>query len=71
MAPSPQCSALNAAINRQGVTYAQLAQRVGVSEQRVIDVVTGKDVATTTEFNALASALGITNAPHDAAHATK
>ncbi|TFY64539.1 hypothetical protein EVG20_g5916 [Dentipellis fragilis] len=72
MAPSPQCTALAAAISRKGVSYGQLAGQLGTTEQHVIDIVTGKTTATTAEFNSLARALGITDVPpHDGAHSTK
>ncbi|KAA1472673.1 hypothetical protein DENSPDRAFT_881438 [Dentipellis sp. KUC8613] len=72
MAPSPQCTALAAAINRTGVSYGQLAGQLGTTEQHVIDIVTGKTPATTAEFNSLARALGITDVPpHTGAHTTK
>ncbi|EMD36454.1 hypothetical protein CERSUDRAFT_51900 [Gelatoporia subvermispora B] len=55
-----------------GLSYSQIAQQVGTSEQHVIDVCTGKTVPTQAEFDALARALDIKSAPpHDAAHATK
>ncbi|OJT07081.1 hypothetical protein TRAPUB_2113 [Trametes pubescens] len=72
MAPNPQCAALAAAKEKKGLSYAQIAQKIGQPEQHVIDVCTGAATPTTAEFNALASALGITSAPpHDAAHTTK
>ncbi|KIK57332.1 hypothetical protein GYMLUDRAFT_246982 [Collybiopsis luxurians FD-317 M1] len=71
MAPDPKCSAVNAALQRSGMTYGQLASRVGVSEQRVITICTGADRPTDSEFNALASALGMANVPHSGAHTTK
>ncbi|KAI0323755.1 hypothetical protein GY45DRAFT_1376092 [Cubamyces sp. BRFM 1775] len=72
MAPNPQCAALAAAMQKQGLSYAQVAQKIGKSEQHVIDICTGAATPTTDEFNALARALGITSAPpHDAAHSTK
>ncbi|GAW10572.1 MAG: hypothetical protein NXY57DRAFT_764514 [Lentinula lateritia] len=71
MAPDPQCAALNAAKNRTGLSYSQIAARINKPEQHVIDVCTGTVRPTTAEFNALARALGITDAPpHDSAHAT-
>ncbi|EGN94494.1 hypothetical protein SERLA73DRAFT_188428 [Serpula lacrymans var. lacrymans S7.3] len=71
MAPT-SCSALNAAITRTGLSYAQIATQVGVPEQRVVEIVTGKATATNEEFANLSRALGITqSAPHDSAHVTK
>ncbi|KZT70637.1 hypothetical protein DAEQUDRAFT_667449 [Daedalea quercina L-15889] len=69
MAPNPQCSALAAAKDKKGLSYSQIAQQIGISEQRVIDICTGAVVPTTGEFNSLASALDIKSAPpSDSAH---
>ncbi|KAK0475827.1 hypothetical protein IW261DRAFT_1567615 [Armillaria novae-zelandiae] len=72
MAPNPQCAALAAAKEKKGVSYATIASQIGDSEQRVIDICTGKVKPTSTEFNAIAQVLGIssTSAPHDGVHAT-
>ncbi|TDL20312.1 hypothetical protein BD410DRAFT_791100 [Rickenella mellea] len=71
MAPSPQCSALAAAQRKTGLSYKEIAAKIGKDEQHVIDVCTGKVTPTQSEFDALAQALGITSAPpHDRAHAT-
>ena len=37
MAPNPQCSALAAAKERKGFSYADIATKIGKSEQHVID----------------------------------
>jgi len=72
MAPNPQCVALANAKDKKGLTYAQIAQLVGQSEQHVIDVCTGKVTPTKSEFDALAKALDIKDTPpHDSAHVTK
>jgi len=72
MAPNPQCSALAAAKTRSNMSYADIANKIGQSEQHVIDICTGTQKPTTNEFNALATALGIqSQAPAIAAHATK
>ncbi|KAI0916258.1 hypothetical protein AcW1_009916 [Taiwanofungus camphoratus] len=69
MAPSPQCSALAAAKDKKGLSYGQIATQLNVSEQRVIDICTGAAVPTTSEFNSLASVLGIkAPVPQDSAH---
>ncbi|TFK36280.1 hypothetical protein BDQ12DRAFT_687142 [Crucibulum laeve] len=72
MAPNPQCSALAAAKEKSGLSYAAIAQKIGKSEQHVIDICTGQQAPTTDEFNNLAKALGISagTAPHDSAHKT-
>ncbi|KAK1229250.1 hypothetical protein PQX77_006745 [Marasmius sp. AFHP31] len=71
MAPDPQCAALNAAKTKKGLSYAQIAEKIGQTEQHVTDICTGKQKPTQAEFNALATALDITTpAPHDSAHAT-
>ncbi|PCH38938.1 hypothetical protein WOLCODRAFT_167714 [Wolfiporia cocos MD-104 SS10] len=70
MAPNPQCSALAAAKDKKGLSYSQIASQIGISEQRVVDICTGAAVATTGEFNSLATVLDIkTPPPHDSAHA--
>ncbi|GJE92422.1 hypothetical protein PsYK624_085760 [Phanerochaete sordida] len=72
MAPNPQCAAVAAAKEKSGLSYADIAGKIGQSEQHVIDVCTGKTTPTKDEFDALARALNITAPPpHDAAHATK
>ncbi|OCH90203.1 hypothetical protein OBBRIDRAFT_793519 [Obba rivulosa] len=72
MAPNPQCAALAAAKERKGLSYSQIAQQLGSSEQHVIDVCTGKSTPTQAEFDALARVLDIKSAPpHDSAHSTK
>ncbi|EKM53228.1 uncharacterized protein PHACADRAFT_259437 [Phanerochaete carnosa HHB-10118-sp] len=72
MAPNPQCAALAAAKEKQGLSYADIAAKIGKPEQHVIDVCTGKVTPTSEEFNSLATALDIKERPpHDAAHATQ
>ncbi|KAJ7491122.1 hypothetical protein FB451DRAFT_1389857 [Mycena latifolia] len=72
MAPNPQCSALAAAKNKSGMSYGDIASRIGRSEQEVINICTGAQKPTAAEFNALATALGIqSSAPAISAHATK
>ncbi|KAJ7118901.1 hypothetical protein C8R44DRAFT_624990 [Mycena epipterygia] len=72
MAPNPQCTALAAAKDRSGLSYGDIAGKIGKTEQHVIDICTGAQKPTTDEFNALARALGIQSAPPaDSAHATK
>ncbi|KAE9399602.1 hypothetical protein BT96DRAFT_820316 [Gymnopus androsaceus JB14] len=71
MAPDPQCAALNAAKTRTGMSYAEIAAKIGQPEKHVIDVCTAKTKPTEAEFKALATALGITdNVPHSGVHAT-
>ncbi|KAL0958981.1 hypothetical protein HGRIS_014296 [Hohenbuehelia grisea] len=70
MAPNPQCSALAAAKDKKGLSYAQIANKIGQNEQHVIDVCTGKVTPTEAEFNALAQVLGIQNVPHQGVHQT-
>ncbi|KAK7692005.1 hypothetical protein QCA50_005410 [Cerrena zonata] len=72
MAPNPQCAALAAAKDRKGLSYTQIAQQLGSTEQHVVDICTGATIPTTAEFNSLAKVLDITSsAPHDNAHKTK
>jgi len=72
MDPNPQCSALAAAKVKSGMSYADIAARIGKNEQHVIDICTGAQKPTTDEFNALARVLGIQSSPPaNSAHATK
>ncbi|PFH48816.1 hypothetical protein AMATHDRAFT_64577 [Amanita thiersii Skay4041] len=65
----PMCKAVAAAKARTGLSYADIAGKVGSSEQHVIDICTGSKKPTQAEFDALARALGITTPlPHDSAH---
>ncbi|RDB26182.1 hypothetical protein Hypma_006097 [Hypsizygus marmoreus] len=69
MAPDPQCTALAAAKDKSGLSYADIGAKIGKSEQHVIDICTGKAKPTTSEFDALAKALNIkSSVPHDGAH---
>ncbi|KAG6877941.1 hypothetical protein C0993_001798 [Termitomyces sp. T159_Od127] len=61
MAPDPQCTAVAAAKQKSGLSYAAIAAKIGLTEQHVIDICTGSKRPTTTEFEALAKALGITS----------
>ncbi|KAJ7581588.1 hypothetical protein C8J56DRAFT_957781 [Mycena floridula] len=71
MAPDPQCAALAAAKDKKGLSYAQIASQTGETEQKVIDICTGKTTPTKAQFDALAKVLGITSAPpKDSSHAT-
>lgn len=72
MAPNPQCVALANAKEKKGLSYADIAAKIGKDEQHVIDVCTGKVTPTAAEFNALAVALDIKETPpHDSAHSTQ
>ncbi|KAF9223124.1 hypothetical protein BS17DRAFT_818016 [Gyrodon lividus] len=70
MAPSHECTAVASAMQRKGLSYAQLASQVRSTEQRVQQICTGQVHPTQAEFNSLAQVLGIANAPRHAAHAT-
>ncbi|PPQ66917.1 hypothetical protein CVT26_010006 [Gymnopilus dilepis] len=70
MAPDPRCTALSNVMKKQGVTYAQIATKIGSSEQHVIDVLTGSSRPTDAEFKSIASALGLSDVPHTGVHAT-
>ncbi|KAN0125850.1 hypothetical protein V8E52_001057 [Russula decolorans] len=71
MSSEIQCTALNNAIKAKGYSLPQVAQNVGSSEQRVRDIVSGRERPTQQEFNKLATSLGIANqAPHNSDHAT-
>ncbi|GLB40940.1 putative helix-turn-helix XRE-family like proteins [Lyophyllum shimeji] len=69
MAPDPQCTALAAAKEKSGLSYADIAQKINKSEQHVIDICTGKQKPNKDEFDALAKALNITApVPRDNSH---
>ncbi|KAF8329230.1 hypothetical protein F5887DRAFT_956745 [Amanita rubescens] len=69
MAPNPQCAALAAAKAKSGLSYGQIAEKIGTNEQHVIDICTGAKKPTASEFTSLANVLNITDAlPHDSAH---
>ncbi|KAF8628302.1 hypothetical protein AX17_006005 [Amanita inopinata Kibby_2008] len=69
MAPDPQCAAVAAAKDRSGLSYSQIASKIGSTEQHVIDICTGTQRPSAAEFQALAVALGITTPlPHNSAH---
>ncbi|KAF8884406.1 hypothetical protein CPB84DRAFT_1964966 [Gymnopilus junonius] len=70
MAPDPRCTALAAVMQKQGVTYAQLATKIGTNEKHVTDVLTGSSRPTDAEFKAIATALGLTDVPHTGVHST-
>ncbi|KZT08046.1 uncharacterized protein LAESUDRAFT_677285 [Laetiporus sulphureus 93-53] len=69
MAPNPQCTALAAAKDKKGISYSEIASKLHLSEQRIIDICTGAAVPTTGEFDSLAQVLDIKSTPpHDSAH---
>ncbi|KAH0828715.1 hypothetical protein J3R83DRAFT_3121 [Lanmaoa asiatica] len=63
-----QCSAIVNAMNAKGYSYDKLAGQVGMPQQRVVDVLTGKAKPTQQEFGSIASALGLSN---NTVHAAK
>ncbi|KAF5339820.1 hypothetical protein D9611_009146 [Ephemerocybe angulata] len=71
MAPDPKCAAISAAQKRTGLSYADIATKIGSTESRVTQIVTGSALATDDEFKALAKALDITDSvPHAGVHQT-
>ncbi|TFK18440.1 hypothetical protein FA15DRAFT_760610 [Coprinopsis marcescibilis] len=71
MAPDPQCAALAAAKTRTGLSYADIASKIGSTEARVTELCTGANRPTAAEFAALAKALDITSPPPaNSSHAT-
>jgi len=70
MAPAdPTCSRVASAKEKSGLSYAQIANKIGQSEQHVINVCTGKTTPTANEYKELADALGMTTQiPHNAKH---
>ncbi|TFL03114.1 hypothetical protein BDV98DRAFT_603428 [Pterulicium gracile] len=69
--PAPQCTALAAAKEKKGLSYEEIAAKIGKDKDHVINVCTGKVKPTEDEFNALAVALDVQQVPHTGAHATK
>ncbi|EAU86618.1 hypothetical protein CC1G_07276 [Coprinopsis cinerea okayama7 len=69
MAPNPQCAALAAAKARTGLSYADIAAKIGSTEQRVTEICTGTTRPSAEEFQKLATALDIKDPiPSDSAH---
>ncbi|KAH8826372.1 hypothetical protein DL96DRAFT_1607806 [Flagelloscypha sp. PMI_526] len=69
MAPNPLCVAVANAKDKSGLSYADIATKIGTNEQHVIDICTATKSPTKAEFDALATTLGITDAPpKDDAH---
>ncbi|EUC56661.1 DNA-binding helix turn-helix protein [Rhizoctonia solani AG-3 Rhs1AP] len=65
------CSHLVDAMNKKGWDYQKVATELGLSEEHIKDVFTGKSKPTPVEFNAILKVLGVNeNPPHDASHAT-
>ncbi|KAH6909894.1 hypothetical protein BKA70DRAFT_1561531 [Coprinopsis sp. MPI-PUGE-AT-0042] len=71
MAPDPQCSALAAAKNKSGLSYADIASKIGSTEARVTEICTSSQKPSTEEFEALARALNLTIPPAHEAAVTK
>ncbi|KAH7338956.1 hypothetical protein B0J17DRAFT_659296 [Rhizoctonia solani] len=58
-------------MNKKGWDYQKVATELGLSEDHVKDVFTGKTKPTPVEFNAILGVLKINEEPpHDGAHAT-
>ncbi|KIJ16216.1 hypothetical protein PAXINDRAFT_168745 [Paxillus involutus ATCC 200175] len=70
MPPSHQCAAVSGAMQRKGLSYAQLASQIGLTEHRVQQICNGAVHPSQAEFNSLARVLGLTSAPSDSAHRT-
>ncbi|KAF9044224.1 hypothetical protein BJ165DRAFT_1479897 [Panaeolus papilionaceus] len=65
----PRCTAVANAKKNSGLSYSQIAAKLGKSEQHVIDICTGTSRPNDAEFKALADALGITGPlPTDSNH---
>ncbi|KIM59879.1 hypothetical protein SCLCIDRAFT_1217321 [Scleroderma citrinum Foug A] len=67
MAP---CNAITAAMNNRGLTYDQLAQRVGSNAARVQQICTGQAHPTTQEFNSIARELNLNPSEAPRGHAS-
>ncbi|TEB30910.1 hypothetical protein FA13DRAFT_1733322 [Coprinellus micaceus] len=70
MAPEPKCAAISAAQKRAGLSYADIATKIGSTEGRVTQIVTGAVAPTEAEFKALSAALDIADVPHSGVHQT-
>jgi len=66
-----RCSALASAMKSKGVSYDDLASKIGVPKQHVVDICEGTERPTDAEFKQLSSALGISDVPHTGVHSTK
>ncbi|KAJ3521883.1 hypothetical protein NM688_g8956 [Phlebia brevispora] len=71
MAPVPQCPAVASAMKSKGMSYKDIADKMGKDESFVMGLCTGAFRPASNDFNALAAALEMKDAPpHDAAHLT-
>jgi len=59
MAPDSRCDSINAAMANKGISYAQIADGIFSTEDRVKAILQGTAKATAAEFNAIAAYLGI------------
>ncbi|CAE6440949.1 unnamed protein product [Rhizoctonia solani] len=65
------CSHLVDAMNKKGWDYNKVATELGLSEDHIKDIFTGKTKPTPLESNAILGALKISEQPpHDGKHAT-
>ncbi|CAE6476110.1 unnamed protein product [Rhizoctonia solani] len=65
------CSHLVDAMNKKGWDYNKVATELGLPEEHIKDLFTGKAKPTPVESNAIMKVLGINEEPpHDSAHAT-
>jgi len=72
MAENPKCSTVASAMQKSNLSYADIALKIGKTEKHVSDICTHKVDPTKEEFDALATALGITStSPSSQHHVTK
>ncbi|CAE6406908.1 unnamed protein product [Rhizoctonia solani] len=65
------CSHLVEAMNKKGWDYNKVATELGLSEEHIKDIFTGKTKPTPVELNAILGVLKITeDPPHDPSHST-
>jgi len=68
MSANPVCPAVRAAKDKQGISYAQLAEKVGKPEDQVINILSGS-APSQDSVRAVASALNISGpVPQDSKH---
>ncbi|KAJ1302778.1 hypothetical protein OPQ81_003086 [Rhizoctonia solani] len=65
------CDRLVNAMKEKGWDYNKVAAELGLSEEHIKDIFTGKTKPTPMEFNAILQVLGINEEPpHDSSHTT-
>ncbi|EPQ51334.1 hypothetical protein GLOTRDRAFT_133204 [Gloeophyllum trabeum ATCC 11539] len=71
MAVQTPCPAIKAAQQKKGLSYGEIASKMGQSEKHVEDICSGTEVPTKQEFDQLGKTLDIMPPPNDKVHKTK